>query len=102
MSNVNGYILNKIKNKNTYKNFCFFMLKSLSTCLTFDTASADALHDVFPEEYKHKEERERNDCNSRHLNGIVNVARRFRERVAQAVCYHLVGFVVCDESRPDI
>ena len=26
MSNVNGYILNKIKNKNTYKNFCFFMI----------------------------------------------------------------------------
>ena len=26
MGNVNGYILNKIKNKNTYKNFCFFMI----------------------------------------------------------------------------
>ena len=26
MGNVNGYILNKIKNKNAYKNFCFFMI----------------------------------------------------------------------------
>ena len=78
------------------------MLSFFIKQLTFDTASAYALHNILSKENKYKEQGKRNECDCRHLTGVVSVTRNVVKGVSKSVCYKSVRFIICYKTGPHI